>query len=322
MHPIHTSVVRPIFLASAVLVTATALVLSGGTRADAVAIDVGLGAAESFAVLAYSTVTNTGPSIISGDIGLHPGSAVTGFPPGNQAAGATYVASTPALQARLAATAAYTAARLQSGAVLLSGTDLGGQIFLPDLYDSPDVLSITGTLTLDADNDPDAVFIFRSKSAFDTASSSNVLLINQADLCNVFWIVPSSATLGTNSSLVGTVIASTSITATTGTSVHGRLLALNGAVTLDSTTVDSTGCAAPVANDGSGTTAATASTATATAAAAAAAAASAAARAAALSGSGLADSGVEGEALLVVGGAALAFGGILMYATRRRGLHI
>ncbi len=294
---------RPLFLAPAVLATATALALSGGGAANAAAAPVDLGTATSFAVLAYTTVTNTGPSIISGDVGLHPGSAITGFPPGSQPAGAAYVADPVALQARLDAGTAFTTASLQAGPVVLSGTELGGLTLTPDLYQSPGVLGLTGTLTLDALGDTNAIFIFRSLSALDTASSSDVQLINGADACNVFWIVPSSATLGTSSTFAGTVIATTAITARTGTNVEGRLLALNAAVNLDSTTVTSTGCAPVATNPGSGTTIEQASTNTATAAAAAAA---------------LAATGVEGDLLLGSAVAALLAGGILVGVARRR----
>ena len=239
---------------SAVALLAGALALTGSVSgAQAAATPVPLGGAEGFAVLAYSTVTSTGPTVISGDIGLHPGSAVVGFPPGSQLAGAAYVADPVSLQAQTDARAAFTSASLQAGPVSV-GTELGGLTLTPDVYQSAGTLEINGALTLDAEGDASAVFIFRSASALDTGSASQVLLLNDANPCNVFWIVPSSATLGTGSSLVGTVIANTSITATTGSVVSGRLLALTGAVTLDSSTVTSTGCAPVTVNPGSGIT--------------------------------------------------------------------
>ena len=291
--PSHTAHLA--LLSGLVAVASVTLALGGSTPANAIADPVDLGGATGFAVLAYSTVTSTGPTIVSGDIGLHPGSAVVGFPPATQLAGAAYVADAVALQARTDATAAFTTASAQPGPVSI-GAELGGLTLTPDLYQSVSILQLNGTLTLDALGDPNAVFIFRSTSAFDTGSGSEVLLVNDANPCNVFWIVPSSATLGTSSQLVGTVIASTSITATTGTTVDGRLLALNGAVTLDSTSVTSTGCAAVTTNPGSGITISQASANTTAAAAAAAAPAASAAA--------LADTGVESFAPL--GGAILA----------------
>jgi hypothetical protein len=295
-------------LCALAVVAGTAIALGGSTPANAIADPVGLGGATGFAVLAYSTVTSTGPTVISGDIGLHPGSAVVGFPPGTQLAGSAYVADSVSLQARNDAIAAFTTASAQPGPVSI-GAELGGLTLTPDLYQSASILQVNGTLTLDGLGDPSAVFVFRSASALDTGSASEVLLINDANPCNVFWIVPSSATLGTGSTLVGTVIASTSITATTGASVDGRLLALNGAVTLDSTSVTSTGCAAVTVNPGSGITASQA--ASNTSAAENAAAARAAADAAAL-----ADTGVHSLAPLAVAVLALIAGGALL-ATRR-----
>lgn len=222
---------------------AVALLLASSDAAHAAATPVDLGAASSFAVLGYSTVTNTGATTISGDIGLNSGSSVTGFPPGTQVAGGTYVADALSLQARTDATSAFSSASGQPGPTAVP-VELGGEVLTPDLYESGDVFTITGDLTLDGQGDPDAVFIFRSTATLITASASNVVLINNANPCNVFWILPSSATLGTGSTMVGTVIASDTIDAETGSSVTGRLLALNGAVNLDTTTVTSTGCAA------------------------------------------------------------------------------
>jgi LPXTG-motif cell wall-anchored protein len=124
--------------------------------------------------------------------------------------------------------------------------DLGGQTLVPGVYNSAAALALTGTLTLDGQNDPDAVFIFQAGSTLTTASSSNVALINGAQACHVFWQVGSSATLGTNSNFTGHVLALTSITATTGATINGQLLARNGAVTLDTNTITNDVCAAVV----------------------------------------------------------------------------
>ena len=201
-----------------------------------------LATAGSFAVLAASTVTNTGPSTILGDLGVSPGTAITGFGPGIVSAGTIHSADAVALQAQRDLTSAYNAAAglPPSGNVT---ADLAGQRLSPGVY-AGTTLSLSGALTLDAGGDGDAVFVFQSASTLITASTSSVLLLGGADPCNVFWQVGSSATLGTNSTFVGSVMALTSVTANTGAAVQGRLLARNGAVTLDTNTVSRPLCVA------------------------------------------------------------------------------
>jgi hypothetical protein len=192
---------------------------------------VNLGTATSFAVLAGTTVTNTGPTIITGDVGVSPGSAITGFPPG-LISGTAYAADAVAAVAQTDLTAAYIDAAGRTPASPLL-PDIGGQILTPGVYNSASTLGITGTVTLDGQGNLNAVFIFQIGSGLTTASTSSVVLINGAQACNVFWQVGSSATLGTGSIFQGTILALTSIAATTGAVVTGRLLARNGAVTLD-----------------------------------------------------------------------------------------
>ncbi|MCP9490914.1 MAG: ice-binding family protein, partial [Solirubrobacteraceae bacterium MAG38_C4-C5] len=206
--------------------------------------------AESFAVLGGSTVTNTGPSVISGDVGVAPGvdpaCDVTGFPPGTVINETIHRCDAVAAQAQADLTRAYddAAGRISTERV---ATELGGQTLTTGVYDSASgTFGITGALTLDAQGDPDAVFIFQTASTLTTASASRVVLINGAQACNVFWQIGSSATLGTNSSFAGNILALTSITATTGATVDGRLLARNGAVTLDSNTITASECAVAV----------------------------------------------------------------------------
>jgi len=211
----------------------------GGNRAAAAEAPVGLGTAASFAVLGGTTVTNTGPSVISGDVGLSPGTAITGFPPGI-VNGTTHATDAVAAQAQIDTTTAYNDAAGRASTATVSA-DLAGQTLVSGVY-SGGTLGLTGTVTLDAQGDPNAVFIFQSASTLITASSSVVALINGASACNVFWQVGSSATLGTNSTFVGTILALTSIAATTGVTVDGRLLARNGEVTLDTNTITSSTC--------------------------------------------------------------------------------
>lgn len=206
---------------------------------------VGLGTADPFAVLGGSTVTNTGPSVVNGDLGLSPGTAVTGFPPGTLN-GTAHVTDAVAAQAQSDATTAYNDAAGRTPATV-APADIGGQMLKAGVYKSASTMGLTGDVTLDAEGDPSAVFIFQIGSALTTASSSRVVLANGADACNVFWQVGSSATLGTNSEFRGTVIALTSVTVTTGATIEGRALARNGAVTLDSNTITRTGCAGAAA---------------------------------------------------------------------------
>jgi hypothetical protein len=208
-----------------------------------------LGTAQSYAVLGSSTVTNTGSSVITGDLGVSPGTAVTGFPPGIVDGGSTYAADAQAKQARADATAAYSDLAAQACNTTYSvPTDLGGKTLVPGVYCFASSAAITGTVTLNAEGNPAAVFIFRMGSTLTTASDATVALINSAQRCEVFWQVGSSATLGTRTKFIGTIIALTSITFDTGATSSGRALALNGAVTLDANTVSVPSCAAPPVN--------------------------------------------------------------------------
>jgi serine protease AprX len=208
----------------------------------------GLGTAESFAVLAGSTVTNTGPSTVNGNLGLSPGTAVTGFGPGT-VTGTTYVAEAIALKAQSDLTIAYGDAAARTPAVA-APADLGGLTLTPGVYRNASSLGLTGALTLDAQGDPNAVFVFQAGSTLTTGSASQVRLVNGAQACNVFWKVGSSATLGTGTSLAGNILALTSITINDGVTLQGRALARNGAVTLINDTITAAHCA--VGSGGSG----------------------------------------------------------------------
>ena len=233
---------RTCFTIPVIAVTLAAAVLLGG-GASAAPSPVNLGTADGFAVLGGQTVTNTGPSIITGNLGVSPGSSVTGFPPGVVSPpGTIHMADAVALRAQTDLTVAYNTAAGLPCVADLTGQDLGGLTLTPGVYCFSSSAQLTGTLTLDGQGDPEADFVFKTGSTLITASASTVLLINQAQACRVFHQVGSSATLGTNSNFVGTILALTSITATTGTSVQGRLLARNGAVTLDSNSVTRLGC--------------------------------------------------------------------------------
>jgi hypothetical protein len=203
-----------------------------------------LGTADSFAVLGGSAVTNTGPSVINGDLGVSPGSAVTGFPAGVVVGGTIHAADAVALQAQNDVTTAYNALVSQGCTSDLTGQDLGGMTLTPGVYCFSSSAQLTGTLTLNALGNPAAVFIFKIGSTLTTASGSLVTVINGGRVCNVFWQVGSSATLGTTTTLTGNILALASITLTTGARVFGRTLARTGAVTLDTNVVTRQVCAA------------------------------------------------------------------------------
>ena len=220
---------------------------SNPTAPRALATAPSLGAAASFSVLGGQTVTNTGPTTLAGDLGVSPGSAITGFPPG-LALGTTHKADAVALQAQNDTTNAF---NLLSGAPCdtdLTGQDLAGKTLVAGVYCFTSDALLTGTVTLNAQNDPAAVFIFKIDSKLTAASASSVSLINGANPCNVFWKVGSSATIGTSSMFKGTIVALTSIALQTTATLAGRALARNGEVTLDSNQV--TGACAAAATDG------------------------------------------------------------------------
>ncbi len=196
-----------------------------------------LAAAESFAVLAGSSVANTGATIISGgDLGLSPGSAVTGFPPGAFTAPAAEDLPDSA-QAQIGLTNAYNGVVALSGATALPA-DMAGLILPPGLYKAASASQLsTGTVTLDAQGDPNAVFVFQIGTTLTTAGNTQITLANGAQARNIFWAVGTSATLGTNSVFEGTIMALASITLNNGVALQGRALASVGAVTLDSNVV-------------------------------------------------------------------------------------
>ena len=214
--------------------TITALLLYAAFAACLHAqLPVPLGSAASFGVLAGSTVTSTGPTVVNGNVGVSPGSALTGFPPGIVIGGAVYVADAVAAQAQSDLTTAYVnaAGRVCPGPPLPG--DIGGTTILPGVYCNSTSVGITGPVTLNGNGNPNAVFILQIGSTLTTAAgNSAVVLIGGAAASNVFWQVGTSATLGTNTTFSGTILAQASITVTTGAALNGRALARTGAVTL------------------------------------------------------------------------------------------
>lgn len=214
-----------------------------GRTANAATPTVGLGTAAFYSVLAGTpAVTNTGATTIDRDVGIHPATSVTGFPPGI-VGGTIHAGDAVALQAKSDLTVAY----LDAASRPLTATHaiLGGLTLVGGVYNAGGAtLDLTGTLTLDGQNDPNSVWIFQATSDLITASTSRVVFINGGSSCNVFWQVTSSATLGSGSTFVGTILALTSITLANGVTVQGRALARNGDVTLINDTFTTSNCTA------------------------------------------------------------------------------
>src|ERR1700694_5377763 len=239
---------RPVIALSIVV---SALVLGAWPMAALAATQPRLGTAANFAVLAGSAITNTGPTVISGGLGLFPGTAVSGFPPG--AASTQRKTDAVARGAKDALVTAYNDLASWRPTRSLTGRDLGGMTLTPGVYTFSSSAQLTGTLTLSGNG----IFIFRTGSSLTTATSSRVVVTNGANGCGVYWKVGSSATLGSGTQFKGTIVALTSITMVTGATIlPGRALARNGAVTMDTNRINmpAGGCSAIGTTSSPGTT--------------------------------------------------------------------
>ena len=199
---------------------------------------VNLGTAGSFGVLAGSTVTNTGSSVIAGNVGVWPGTAITGFPPGIITGGTMHVGDAVANTAQNDLTTAFSTAAGLTPTAVLTGQDLGGMTLTPGVYFFSSSAQLTGTLTLNDLGNPNAVFVFQIGSTLTTASNSAVVFTSSLTDTNVFWQVGSSATLGTTTAFTGNILALTSITLNNAATIGcGSALAINGAVTLNNNVI-------------------------------------------------------------------------------------
>lgn len=229
------------------VVSATSLGLWGVTTANAAITTVNTASAGSYALLSSQAITNTGSTLIYGNMGITPLAAITGFPPGVQASGFRNVDNTLAVTAQTDDNAALVQAQGESPVTQTISTgppgEFGGLTLTPGVYTTPSSAQITGTLTLNAGGDPNAQWVFQVGSTLTTASASNFVLEGGAQACDVYWAVGSSATLGTNSTFDGTILAMDSDTLTTGAVVNGGVFASTGAITLDDNTVTAAACA-------------------------------------------------------------------------------
>jgi hypothetical protein len=236
--------------AALIAVLSVGLTVTFADTARAAAIP--LGATDGFAVLAGTGITNTGATVITGDIGSYPTNSISGT--GTMVLnGTNHGNDGVAQQAQTDLVAAYDDLEGAGPSTPIAAGELGGgETLTAGVYNSASQIDLDGSLTLDGGGDPDAVFIFQAGSSLTTASGSSVSLTNGAQACNVFWQVTSSASLGTTTAFKGTIVALTSIDLTTGATVDGRLLARNGAVTLQANTITRSVCAPPAAPPGSG----------------------------------------------------------------------
>jgi len=227
---------------------AVALTLTGGVAQAAKPVVGGamLGTAENFAVLGGQTVTNTGATIVTGNLGVSPGTAITGFPPGILI-GETHAADEVALLAQIDLNTAWTTLAGQACNTDLTGQDLGGLTLTQGVYCFSSSAQLTGPLVLDAQGDPAATCVFQIATGLNTASNASVTVINSGSACNVYWEVGSSATIGANNNFAGNIVALASISIGVDTDLSGRALAHIGSVTMETNDITLPNCASPTA---------------------------------------------------------------------------
>ncbi len=233
----------PAFGALALSATLAVASLTVGSASATTPTAIGLGTAGAASVLAGSGVTNTGSSILGLDLDTWPTPAVSGFPPG-LVLGTQHAADAVAQLAQGDLTTAYNQAASAPSTMNETGVDLGGQTLTEGVYTASTAMSLTGSVPLTLNGSASSVFIFQAGTTLITGSNSSVVLTGGVSACNIFWQVGSSATLGTNTAFIGTILALQSISVDTGATVQGRALARNGAVTLDDNVFSGSSCAA------------------------------------------------------------------------------
>jgi hypothetical protein len=231
----------PLAIAVGLVVAVSLTALPDSHSALAAESPVGLGKADSFAVLAGRTVTNTGNTIVSGDVGVNAGSTIEGFPPGKIVNGDRHQADSLSALAQLDLTKAYLDAASRTDTTSKTYVALDNLTLQPGVYSSTLDLTLDGPLVLNGDKN--SVFIFKAARALEVGSNAKVSFTGGANACNVFWQVTSSATLQTGANFAGTVMALTTVTAKNGAAVTGRLLARNGEVTLINNAITRPTCA-------------------------------------------------------------------------------
>ena len=222
--------------------------MSGIPAAFAAEAKIDMGTSSGYSVLAGQSVNNTGNSILAQDLGVNPGTSITGFPPGI-VLGTIHATDAQSSLAQNDLVTAYDDTASRAPTATVEG-DLAGKTLVSGVYKANESLELSGTVTLDGQGDPNSVWIFQVGSSLTTASASRVALVNGAQACNVYWQVGSSATIGTASDFKGSILALTSITVTNEANIEGRALARNGSVTLDDNTFTSPGCETSLPGDG------------------------------------------------------------------------
>ncbi len=232
---------RNAFLATTAMGTAAMLLVWGAGAASAAVGPVPLGTADSFVVLAGTEVSATGANTLNGDLGIYSGTSLTG--PGTiTITGTEYVGDAVAQQAQADLTTAYLNAAAQTPALTLTPADLAGRTLTAGVYTVDATMELTGVLELDAEGNPDALFVIQASSDLIVDAGASVSLINGAQWCNVFWQVDSSASIGTGASFAGSILALTSITLADSAIVEGRALAREGNVTMINNTFTAPAC--------------------------------------------------------------------------------
>jgi type VI secretion system secreted protein VgrG len=196
-----------------------------------------MGTSSTYSALAGSTLTNTGNSAVYGDLGVSAGTSITGIPPGIVFNGTTHSNDASAIQGKIDLTSAYNYAVAQTGAIDLTGLDLGGMTLVPGVYKYTSSAQLTGILTLDGGGDPNSQWIFQIGSTLTTAASSFIGMINGGIPGNVIWQIGTLATLGASNAFMGNILANASITVGASTSIDGRLFARTGAISLSTNVI-------------------------------------------------------------------------------------